>query len=102
MVNNFNRRNFLKKASLAGLVIGAAPGFALEIIDQQVTGQQKRNKIITGGFNPNDPKYGIRISPEEIDRVYRMKNGLEFGYGVFDPYSRPNNISDWEYLTLLG
>ncbi|MBT4651758.1 T9SS type A sorting domain-containing protein [Candidatus Woesearchaeota archaeon] len=99
---NTNRREFLRKALISGFGVALAPhllGKASQLVEM-VGGQDNPSGIVTGGFDPNDPKYGIKLTESEVDWMSMLKSGNDGWYGdqVVNPYIRPNNVSEWEFV----
>jgi len=99
------RRDFLKKALISGLGVALAPqllGKASPLV-RMVGGQSVPKPFEYGGLKLGgyyfDEEAWIRRT-EEIDFEHMMKSGNPDWYGsqVVNPYHRPNNVSDWEYV----
>ncbi len=102
---NSSRREFLKKALISGLGVALAPqllGKASPLV-RMVGGQSVPKPFEYGGLKLGgyyfDEEAWIRRT-EEIDFEHMMKSGNPDWYGsqVVNPYHRPNNVSDWEYV----
>lgn len=99
------RRDFLKKALISGLGVALAPqllGKASPLV-RMVGGQSVPKPFEYGGLKLGgyyfDEEAWIRRT-EEIDFEHMMKSGNPDWHGsqVVNPYHRPNNVSDWEYV----
>ena len=87
----------VKKAIVLGstLALFALPKFAngqdLKVFSQKHVTDINPQGIVTGGVDLNDPKYGKRITEEEIDAAYRLKGTTDDWYGsqVVNPFITP-------------
>lgn len=95
MESIYNRRKFIKKAIIGGSCLTFASPL---LISGRASQSTKINGIsnnpygiVTGGFDPNDPKYGVSLSTDEIDGYYKIKSSEDGWYGdqVVNPYIRP-------------
>ena len=102
---NTSRREFLKKALISGLGVAVAPqllGKASPLVrmvgGQDVPAPFKHDGLVLGGHYFDEDAW-IRKT-EEIDAMALMKSGNDGWYGdqVVNPYLRPNNISEWEFV----
>lgn len=99
------RRDFLKKALISGLGVALAPqllGKASPLV-RMVGGQSVPKPFEHAGMRLGgyyfDKEAWLRRA-EEIDVAHLMKSGNPDWHGsqVVNPYHRPNNVSDWEYV----
>jgi len=90
----FSVQSFLGTALVAGGLIfgaGSMKGQEVKVFSQKHVTAINPHGIVTGGVDLNDPKYGKRITEEEIDEAYRLKGttGSWYGDQVVNPFIRP-------------